>query len=211
MMLSGEYVTLNSHWEDWNLPTWHHPKHALNMTTVNLVNELSRKEQYGGFKKIQAPEDAVYIPSAFSEPGLEATSSPPFIEASINAAVSPETSFQATAASPTTDGAIDRAPALAAPGAEHTARLEVTGVASLPPENSPPPKGPSTKPRFPETHPISRELFALQEAAAVIHFSAIGKPWTVTADMIKPDAHSALAAQFRVWRETAAMVCPAPS
>ncbi|KAF2160068.1 hypothetical protein M409DRAFT_29515 [Zasmidium cellare ATCC 36951] len=24
-MLSGEYATLNSHWDDWNLPSWYHP------------------------------------------------------------------------------------------------------------------------------------------------------------------------------------------
>lgn len=30
MMLSGEYVCLNSHFEDWNLPRWYHAGRALN-------------------------------------------------------------------------------------------------------------------------------------------------------------------------------------
>ena len=54
--------------------------------------------------------------------------------------------------------------------------------------------------------------FGEQNAASVIHFSALGKPWTVTEDTVRqqrPDAHPLLSEQFRTWRETAAMVCPA--
>lgn len=29
-VLSGEYVTLNSHWEDWDLPNWYHPEDRQN-------------------------------------------------------------------------------------------------------------------------------------------------------------------------------------
>lgn len=58
---------------------------------------------------------------------------------------------------------------------------------------------------------MSKELHELQNAAAVIHFSAAGKPWTVTEANLRlqrPDAHPLLGEQFRTWRETAAMVCP---
>lgn len=48
MMLSGEFVALNSHWEDWNLPKWYHPKHTLNMTTIARLNELARQARLGG-------------------------------------------------------------------------------------------------------------------------------------------------------------------
>lgn len=41
-VLSGQYVTLNSHWGDWNLPRWFQPSQEINMTTVELVNELSK-------------------------------------------------------------------------------------------------------------------------------------------------------------------------
>ena len=37
MILSGEYVTLNSHWEDWNIPNWFHPEASsplLNRTSL---------------------------------------------------------------------------------------------------------------------------------------------------------------------------------
>lgn len=47
MMLSGEYDTINSHFEDWNLPAWFHPDGDLNTTTVNLVNNLVAKLSNG--------------------------------------------------------------------------------------------------------------------------------------------------------------------
>lgn len=31
-VLSGEYVTLNSHWEDWDLPNWYHPEDRQNFS-----------------------------------------------------------------------------------------------------------------------------------------------------------------------------------
>ena len=107
---------------------------------------------------------------------------------------------------------IDHAPALFPVGASRTARLEVTPPAIPPVDYLAQPTLPPTKPRFPEGHPIHQELFELQNAASVIHFSALGKPWTVTEDTVRqqrPDAHPLLSEQFRTWRETAAMVCPA--
>lgn len=66
-------------------------------------------------------------------------------------------------------------------------------------------------PRFPEHHPLWQELYLLQSAAAVIHFSAVGKPWDVTGESLrsrKPDAHPLLGEQFLTWRRTAGSVCP---
>jgi hypothetical protein len=34
MKLGGEYVTLNSHWESWNLPPWYHPPEAFGRGVV---------------------------------------------------------------------------------------------------------------------------------------------------------------------------------
>ena len=68
-----------------------------------------------------------------------------------------------------------------------------------------------TAPRFPSNHPLTAELYRLQEASAVIHFTAQGKPWMKLPWMVRqarPDAHPVLAEQFEVWRETAELVCP---
>lgn len=82
---------------------------------------------------------------------------------------------------------------------------------SLPDPIMQPFKPVSPSPRFPLQHPLALELERLQDTAAVIHFSAVGKPWTFEAngvEQMKPDAHPLLAEQFKVWRDTAEEVCP---
>lgn len=55
---------------------------------------------------------------------------------------------------------------------------------------------------------------ALEEAygeVKVLHFTALGKPWTWPVDKViesKPDANPLLAVQFREWRQAAKEVCP---
>ena len=49
------------------------------------------------------------------------------------------------------------------------------------------------------------------EEVKVLHFTAIGKPWSVTENDVrnsKPDAHPLLAEHFRTWRMKAKEVCP---
>ena len=55
-ILSGEYVTLNSHWGDWNLPGFYQPSQDINMTTVELVNELSRGQHRAVPRRSKADE-----------------------------------------------------------------------------------------------------------------------------------------------------------
>lgn len=107
-ILSGQYLTINSHWEDWNLPNWYHP----------LDSDYSAKSM-----------------------GLAMR------------------------------------PAVA----------------------------------LPANHSLTMELNHLYESAAVLHFYALGKPWTVSADRVaeeRPGAHPLMAEQFDTWRRTASEVCP---
>ena len=162
-MLGGEYVVLNSHWEDWILPKWHHPKTTLNMTTVDRLNELAKQARIGPPGKRQAD---------LASHTFDVTITPTFTTRH-----KPETTTQTSSAP--------------------------VGVVV-------PPTRPA-KPRFPENHPIYKELAELEKEAAIIHFSALGKPWTVTDQSLRlqrPDAHPLLGQQFRLWRTTAAMVCP---
>ena len=118
VMLSGEYATVNSHWEDWNMPNWYHP----------LGN------------------------------------------------ITPAEGFQSSDASLTTS----------------------------PPSFSP-------LPRFSHPHPLSIELYNLNEAAPIIHFFAWGNPWSNSAESVarkRQDSHPVLAEQFEIWRGIAANVCP---
>ncbi|KAG6004166.1 hypothetical protein E4U21_001345 [Claviceps maximensis] len=58
----------------------------------------------------------------------------------------------------------------------------------------------------------SSELHALHDQAAIVHFTAVGKPWTIdTAELRKkrPNAHPLLMQQWRTWRSLAMQECPA--
>ncbi|KAK5674283.1 hypothetical protein LTS10_013021 [Elasticomyces elasticus] len=189
MMLSGEYVTLNSHWEDWNLPRWYHPMSRLNMTTVEMWNDLAKAEaahhnrrdenglssglspnmpQVQGFAEFQRPHTLTAVPPHKHTPA----GSPRFL--------------------PLAEGAV-----LDIPSSIHV----------HPPTES----VPLTTPRFPANHPMTLELYRLQDAAAVVHFTAQGKPWMKPPSLVRssrPDAHPVLAEQFDVWRKTAEIVCP---
>ncbi|KAF2209906.1 hypothetical protein CERZMDRAFT_99965 [Cercospora zeae-maydis SCOH1-5] len=165
-MLSGSYITLNSHWEDWNLPSWYHSDSAqkLNWTTIEKVNALS---------KVVVQEQRLDATTTLSKPRIRrnqtSTDHPP-------------------------------QPVFSAP------RLADTS-----PDNGPVLQQVLPKPRFPDNHPLSQELYLLQSAAVVIHFSAIGKPWTVSGEVLRmqrPDAHPLLGEQFLTWRKIAGGVCP---
>ncbi|KAF2485798.1 hypothetical protein BDY17DRAFT_309097 [Neohortaea acidophila] len=89
---------------------------------------------------------------------------------------------------------------------------------SSPPSSSSAPPTPSATevypppvPKYPSTHPLYIELARLQEAASVIHFTALGKPWTWAGYEVqqeRPSAHPLMAEQFEIWRAAAARVCP---
>lgn len=169
LMLGGEFVTINSHWEDWNLPGWFHAGSELNMTTVELMNTLS--------KSVQINNDLPPIDAGDS--GLKEGVSPEEVVAQLDGKRSRDNSK----------------------GSAKQATVQ-------PPSPQPP------SPRFPAGHPITKELFRLHDTAAVVHFSAIGKPWAITAGavaMLRPDAHPMLGQLIADWRAIAAGVCPAGS
>ena len=181
MMLSGEYVCLNSHWEDWNLPTWYYPERALNMTTIQLINDLARPAVIPGQESAAAGNKGKRQVSLVANMELETTATP-------------------SSPSPTTLHEPKASPILMPP----------PGV--IPPDLPTKPASASPSPRFPLTHPLALELERLQDTAAVIHFSAVGKPWMYRPEdvlRIKSDAHPLLSEQFQVWRDIAEMVCPA--
>ena len=181
MMLSGEYVMLNSHFEDWNLPRWYHPVNRLNMTTIELLNELSKSKVADGKR-----DDNLARTANETWDGPETC----FTSSSGNDAASIQSSSTVTPSPPPSK------PTLASNGQGSDLTL-----ASLP----------SHTPRFPASHPLTDELYRLNEAASVIHFTALGKPWTHSAESVaflRPDAHPVLAEQFELWRQTAADVCP---
>lgn len=184
MMLGGEYVTINSHWEDWNLPNWYHPQTKIDDTTaVEIINKVA-KSKWDAMRKRQLQPGG-----GDAEPRRDgSSSSPPRIDLGLADAAS-----QASAARQSVEQAHPEA------------------NASAPAGESSPPEPVSVAQRFPASHPLAAELYHLQDAAAVIHFSAVGKPWMLSAEEvreIRPDAHPLLGQQMQIWRDAALEVCP---
>jgi hypothetical protein len=54
-------------------------------------------------------------------------------------------------------------------------------------------------------------LYRVYEQSSVLHFFALGKPWSYTIEQVhqeRPDAHPLFVEQFLTWRTTAAEFCP---
>ncbi|RMX86350.1 hypothetical protein D0869_03144 [Hortaea werneckii] len=212
MMLSGEYVTLNSHWEDWNLPKWYHPTQELNMTTIEIINSLAGTNTGIGKRQLGSegtPQPALDAGQAAELPRPPIPGAPP-PHAMIPHPTQPEPSEHPM---PKLWDAQQPSMAHAALASGTQQPRPVPSFINDHPDSQPPlPSEPDTpNPRFPASHPFTQELYNLQDAAAVIHFTAQGKPWARPVELIKaarPDAHPVLAAQFELWRETAERVCP---
>ncbi|ROW15695.1 hypothetical protein VPNG_02191 [Cytospora leucostoma] len=143
MILSGEYVTLNSHWETWEVPKWFHPVDA------PLINRTVSS---------RGPE----ISEARKEPSVE-----------------PQADLKVR-------GDVDH-------------QMPLGGLAV------------ESRPRHPQDSEIFRHLSQLQEYASVVHFTALGKPWTYTEQEVideRPEAHPLFSKQFGMWRDIAGQVCP---
>ena len=179
MVLSGEYVTINSHWEDWNLPRWFHPSSKLNWTTIELINKFSKNRKGIGDRKREHSSTENNVPSETTGPQDDGHT---------GAVVIVSSSTNPVAGS--------------SPSLVEAPFQSATNTSTLPPK---------PVPRFPISHPIYFELERLQEAAVVVHFYALGKPWVHTSESIstmRPDCHPLLADQFKIWRQTANDVCP---
>ena len=181
MMLSGEYVTLNSHWENWDLPRWFHPTGKLEATVVKRMNGLLKPPRESGESGRQVEQEDSDVQDWIA-------------------------TGQQVSLSGSAIGVLAHAPT---PAAALSASLLPPVLDEE--DEKPKPVPPSPSPRFPDSHSISKQLYQLQESAPIIHFSALGKPWMLprmAVTVARPDAHPLLAQQFEMWRETAAMVCP---
>lgn len=130
-ILSGEYVTLNSHWEDWGIPNWYHPKDVQNASHTQQRNDAKKDTKLG--RPTNLNED------------LESLSS-------------------------------------------ERARMAHS-----------------------EDSEIYKQLVELYKYVPIIHFTALGKPWTYSVDEVterRQEAHPAFADQFSRWRKIAEEVCP---
>lgn len=130
-ILSGEYMTLNSHWEDWDIPNWYHPDDVQNASHAEQKNYTKKDTKLG------RPTNLNEDPESLTSERARMTHS--------------------------------------------------------------------------EDSEIYNQLMELYEYAPIIHFTALGKPWTYSAQEVtrrRREAHPAFADQFSRWRKIAEDVCP---
>ena len=131
MMLPGHYVTLNSHWEAWDLPKWYTGRSA--SEPVEMTADGQQETEGGDVQKGPNVTD----PDVGLDPGVAKD-----IE---------------------------------------------------------------------ERKELAKDLTALYAQAEVLHFTALGKPWTYSEELVaqlRPDAHPLFREQFATWGSTAQLVCP---
>jgi hypothetical protein len=194
LMLPGNLVALNSHWEDWNLPRWFHQSEIVVKGVNNGTGgrELAKWETKDFNKRQEGSRRNGYE--------FEASNYEPAFVAS-----NPKDSTP-TSTSPSSDRTI---PGIATPS-EHP-----DGNPYLQSEVTPPSDTDlttiETSINHMKTLPIYKELFELYKQVSVLHYTAMAKPWGTNAHMIdeqRPDAHPLLKEQFMAWRKVAKDICP---
>lgn len=225
LMLPGSFVALNSHWEDWNLPSWFHEHGANNGdgdtgvaeesgdASVRDLYKRQKEDEQGGYDF--KPTD--YEPVAATPGSKDAEPS-----------TSEEDEKEAPPAFPEIP---DKTPL----GDSIPSNDELP--ATIPDQTTNPSKHSDGKPHLPDgiapSHPSSNntttpavqviseeelkkrqyytELFDLYTQVSVLHFTAMGKPWGVNKQRIleqRPEAHPLFKEQFLTWRKIAKEICP---
>lgn len=64
-VLSGEYVTLNSHWEAWDLPNWYHPEDRHNLSHTQSGGSAKKATKLR--RPLTRPDDQVSLATASSD------------------------------------------------------------------------------------------------------------------------------------------------
>jgi hypothetical protein len=194
LMLPGNFVALNSHWEDWNLPHWFHQSEAVITRPSNGagMRELTKWETKDFNKRQEEVRKNGY---EFKASNYESAS-----------VGSKAVDSSPRSTSPSSDSII---PGITTPS-EHSG-----GNPYLQDEVAPPSDTDittiETSINHMKTLPIYKELFELYKQVSVLHYTAMAKPWGTNAQMIdegRPDAHPLLKEQFLTWRKVAKDICP---
>jgi hypothetical protein len=222
LMLPGQFVALNSHWEDWNLPRWFHgPDDVVaGIDNGTGMREVARFDTKDLNKRQEEVRKDGY---AFEASDYEAESVMSRVKDSASTSVKGDKGTHLLPKKP--DGEV--------PTTQHpypsSGRLPDTI-----PGTTNPPKGPNGKPDLqdgvevpsssdtdstitesnngdPKSRHLYNELFELYKQVSVLHYTALSKPWGTNAQIIdqgRPDAHPLFKEQFIAWRNVAKEICP---
>jgi hypothetical protein len=227
LMLPGQFVALNSHWEDWNLPRWFHGPDAVVVVVVVVgvengtgMRELARSDTKDLNKRQEEVRESGY---EFKASDYEAESVMSRAKDSASTSVKGDKGTHLLPKKP--DGELSTT--------QHT----YPSSGRLPdtiPGTTNPPKGSNGKPDLqdgvevpsssdtdstitessngdPKSRHLYNELFELYKQVSVLHYTALSKPWGTNAQIIdqgRPDAHPLFKEQFMAWRKVAKEICP---
>ena len=218
MMLPGSFVTLNSHWEDWNLPKWFHTTETKrNVTQGNTPNNRTSANAPSVLPEIAIKRDLSHSPHSEAPPSRQPQGAE---EEQIRATSGDifsylDTPVKASPPSEADDDSIRSAYGSPPPTEYHEIAGNRIDYEAQPPfdaEDQIELKFQYSTPAQKQQLPLFKALYDLASAVSVLHFSGLGKPWTYTVAQVaeeRPGSHPLFVEQFRIWRETALRVCPA--
>ncbi|TKX23267.1 acetylglucosaminyltransferase-like protein [Elsinoe australis] len=194
LVLPGKYVTINSHWETWDLPNWYHEEEDFSKIEVEEPIKIDANAEIAGEK---VDEVAGHAGHNFHPP--------------------PDNSGRhwrrfEPAPADIAHAKPDAAPVLTHPREKSESAIQAPSevaeveVSTTWDSKEDPPALPDK-----EGRKLYKELFQLYPTAAVLHFFALGKPWTWPIERViaaKKDAHPVFYQQFREWRSAALESCP---
>jgi hypothetical protein len=220
LMLPGSFVALNSHWEDWNLPRWFHGLEIVaqvsNGTGLREIakfenkdlNKRQEKERNSGYEF----EASNYEPGPTVLEGKESTSTSAESDKETHLLPKKSDDKPSTAEHPhPSSGQLpDTIPGIMSPPKDGKSHLQ-DGV-TLPSQSSDTEMAITESGKNdPKNRYLYKELFELYKQVAVLHYTAMAKPWgtnAMTIDQQRPEAHPVFKEQFMTWRKVAKDICP---
>lgn len=205
LMLPGHFVTLNSHWEDWNLPRWFYQPEAVVAGITNGTHEFVLADTRDLNKKEVTRLQDRFMPWYHERRSLS--------ERSDGAAKKKERVPLDLPTLPKQPASFSNLPNTIPdsinPSKHSNGRPHLPGNI-VPPSRPDDPSAPPPSLSDLQAHEYFAELYELYNQTSVLHFTAMGKPWSVSKATIayqRPEAHPLFAEQFLMWRAVAKEVC----
>ncbi|PNS20954.1 hypothetical protein CAC42_2885 [Sphaceloma murrayae] len=191
LVLPGKYVTINSHWETWELPKWYHEEEDFKNVEIEQPATIDANAEIAGEK---VDEVAGHAGHNFHPPPENAGRHWKRLGLPLSELSEEEKLEKGMIPKP-----VLRRPRLGGAEGEgdRVGEKEVTADELALPAK--------------EERKLYKELYQLYPTAVVLHFYALGKPWNWPLDNVlasRKEAHPVFYQQFKEWRSAAMESCP---
>jgi hypothetical protein len=226
MVLPGQYLVVDHHWLNWDIPAWFRPEadsHSEGMVekySEASLNELWRIINLNVGNEVDGParrpSEVKRARVVKREEGSEELTElrklrhSQIVSKRYLTSSAPPDQTEKPEATPTNSEETLKADETTEKKKEEPAATTTTSARPKPSK----PIKPTPKPPLPytkEDHPNKNLLFSLQDRIAVLQYASGTLPWEKNTNDLrkeKADAHNTMYEQFRHWRENAVKVCP---